>query len=144
MLLLLISLRIFQWLVPLIGLFFIYRVVSQFRNGKRLLAGTLLWVFFWLVIGVLAMKPDFISESLAKSLGFASHINAVIFVALGFLFMITYYQSSTIDGLEKKMTELVRNMALDKQKEIDKLKKELKEQKKKSHSKKEPSQVTEK
>ncbi len=90
------------------------------------------------------MKPDFISESLAKSLGFASNINAVIFVALGFLFMMTYYQSSTIDGLEKKMTELVRNIALEKQKEIDQLKQQLKkERSKKSQAQKEQAQYTE-
>jgi len=43
------------------------------------------------------------------------NINAVIFVALGFLFLMTYYQSSTIERLEKQMTELVRKIALEKQ-----------------------------
>jgi len=125
----LIALQIYQWLVPLIAVFFIYRVVNQFKNNKRLLIGTLLWVGFWILISILAIKPDFISENLAKSLGFKSNINAVIFVALGFLFIMTYYQSSIIDLLEKQMTELVRKLALEKQREIDELKEELKKQK---------------
>jgi len=82
------------------------------------------------MVSVLAIKPDFISNNLAKSLGFRSNINAVVFVALGFLFIMTYYQSSIIDLLEKQMTELVRRIALEKQEEIDKLKDQLKSEKK--------------
>jgi len=96
--------------------------------------GTLLWVAFWFMIAILSIKPDFISVGLAESLGFASNINAVIFVALAFLFIMTYYQSSTIDLLEKQMTELVRRIALEKQDEIDKLKEELIQEKKKTKS----------
>ena len=126
----LITLEIYQWLVPLIALFFVHRVVTQFRNNKRLLIGTILWVGFWVLISILAIKPDFISSNLANSLGFKSNINAVIFVALGFLFIMTYYQSSIIDLLEKQMTELVRKIALEKQREIDDLKDQLKAQEK--------------
>ena len=126
----LIALQIYQWLVPLIAIFFVYRVINQFRNNKRLLIGTLLWVGFWIMVSVLAIKPDFISENLASSLGFKSNINAVIFVALGFLFIMTYYQSSIIDLLEKQMTELVRKLALEKQREIDDLKDQLNAQSK--------------
>ncbi len=132
----LITLQIYQWLVPLIAIFFIYRVVTQFRNNKRLLIGTILWVGFWVLVSVLAIKPDFISNNLASSLGFKSNINAVIFVALGFLFIMTYYQSSIIDLLEKQMTELVRKIALEKQREIDELKDQIKAQEKSNQASK--------
>ena len=71
--------------------------------------------------------PDLVSFSIAETLGFKSHINAVIFVALGFLFVMTYYQSSTIEKLEKQMTELIRKIALDKQEGLDQKKKEKSE-----------------
>ena len=70
------------------------------------------------------MFPDVMSIGLASSLGFKDHINAVIFVALAFLFVLTYNQSTTIESLEKQITKLVRNIALEKQEIID-LKKEL-------------------
>ncbi len=65
------------------------------------------------------MLPDWISFSIAESLGLRSNINAVIFVWLGFLFIMTYYQSSTIERLEKQMTELVRKVAIEKQSKLD-------------------------
>ena len=65
------------------------------------------------------MTPDLIANSLASSLGLKDHINAVIFVWLGFLFVMTYYQSSTIERLEQQMTELVRKVALEKQSLLD-------------------------
>ena len=110
----------YQWLVPIIALFFIYRIIVQFKANKRLLLGTLLWIGFWILIAMLSVFPDFISFGIAEYLGFKDHINAVIFVALGFLFLMTYYQSSTIEGLEKQMTELVRKIALEKQEELEK------------------------
>lgn len=114
------QIEIYQWLVPLIALFFMYRILVQFKNSKRLLVGTILWMAFWIIISLLAIIPDLVSFSIAETLGFKSNINAVIFVALGFLFLMTYYQSSTIERLEKQMTDLIRKIALEKQEEIEK------------------------
>lgn len=118
----------YQWLVPILSLFFIYRLISQYKSNKRLLTGTLLWVFFWVVIAFLGLFPDFISFGIAESLGFKSNINAVIFVALGFLFLMSYYQSATIENLERKVTNLVRKLAFEKQ-EKEELERALKKKK---------------
>ena len=118
----------------MLALFFMYRIIVQFRNNKRLLLGTVLWMLFWITISFLAIIPDLVSFSIAEMLGFRSNINAVIFVALGFLFLMTYYQSSTIERLEKQMTELIRKIALDKQE---------KESQKKQQEKKKETMKTE-
>lgn len=125
----------YQWLVPVISLFFIYRLLSQYKANKRLLIGTILWIIFWVAVALLGLFPDFISFGIAEYLGFMDNINAVIFVALGFLFLMTYYQSSTIENLEKQMTELVRKIAMEKQEEEEQRKKlESMEQDKNSES----------
>jgi len=120
------QIEIYQWLVPLVAIFFIWRIISQFRANRRLLIGTVIWVSFWVILGLLAMLPDPISFSIAESLGLKSNINAVIFVWLGFLFIMTYYQSSTIERLERQVTQLVRKVALEKQGKQD-LEKEIEE-----------------
>jgi len=71
------------------------------------------------MIIILSVVPDYFSNSIAQSLGFRSNINAVIFVALGFLFVMTYNLSSTIERLEKQITNLVRSVALEKQEKKD-------------------------
>jgi len=120
------QIEIYQWLVPLVAIFFIYRIIAQFKANRRLLLGTVIWVSFWAVLSLLAILPDAISFSIAESLGLKSNINAVIFVWLGFLFVMTYYQSSTIERLERQMTDLIRKVALEKQEKLD-LEKQLKE-----------------
>lgn len=119
--------QFYQWLVPILSLFFIYRLVSQYKANKRLLIGTLLWTIFWILIAILGIFPDFVSFGIAEYLGFRDNINAVIFVALGFLFLMSYYQSSTIESLEKQMTELVRKLAIEKQKEEERIRKKKSE-----------------
>lgn len=103
----------------MVAMFFIYRIIKQFRANKRILVGTLIWSTFWVVVSLLAIFPDLISFSIAETLGIKSNINAVIFSWLGFLFVMIYYQSATIERLEKQMTELVRKVALEKQEKID-------------------------
>lgn len=114
--------EIYQWLVPLIGLFYIFRIVLQFRANKRSVTSLLVWLVFWTTIVVLAIIPNPVSFEIARLLGFKSNINAVIFVALGWLFLLIFYLSTTIDRLEKQMTELIRKLAMqeaEKEKEKD-------------------------
>ncbi|MEK7253442.1 MAG: DUF2304 family protein [Bacteroidota bacterium] len=106
------KLEIYQWLVPLIGIFYIARTIIQYRKNKRSATSLVVWSIFWGTIVVLALIPNPVSFKIAEVLGFKSNINAVIFVALGWLFLLVFYLSSTIDRLERQLTELVRKIAI--------------------------------
>jgi len=107
--------EIYQWLVPLIGIFFMFRTIRGYVKGNRNTGSTIIWIIFWITAMVLAIIPNEISFKLASMLGFKSNINAVLFVATGFLFILVFYLSSTIDKLEHKLTELTRKIALERQ-----------------------------
>jgi len=107
--------EIYQWLVPLIGIFFIFRTIRGYVKGNRNTGSTIIWIIFWITAMVLAIIPNEISFKLASMLGFKSNINAVLFVATGFLFILVFYLSSTIDKLEHKLTELTRKIAIERQ-----------------------------
>lgn len=109
------QIEIYQWLVPIIAVYYIVRTVSQFRKNRRGLTATILWGVFWLTVIILALIPNPVSYKIANLLGFKSNINAVIFVALGWLFLLVFYLSSSVDRLEGQITELVRKIALDEQ-----------------------------
>lgn len=65
---------------------------------------------------MLGVVPHELSTKIAGWLGFASNINAIIFIALAFVIILSYYLSSKLDNLERKITELVRQLALDESK----------------------------
>ncbi len=111
----------YQWLVPLIAAFYMVRIIMQYLQQKRLVGSMIIWLVFWLIISVLAIIPDFISTNMAQLLGFKSNINAVIFVALGFLFIFMFYLTAMVEKLEKQLTQLVRNLALENKKLKDDL-----------------------
>ncbi len=119
--------ELYQWLVPLIALFYIVRLVNQYKVKKRLIKGTIFWFVFWFAISILAIIPDQIAISFASMLGFKDNVHAVIFVALGFQFLFLYYLSNTVERMERKVTELVRKLAIEKS-QNEKLKEELRKE----------------
>ncbi|MDH3246527.1 MAG: DUF2304 domain-containing protein, partial [Saprospiraceae bacterium] len=102
----------YQWLVPLIAVVFVYRIIKQYNSRKRIFGSLVIWILFWIIITALAIIPDSISFKIAELLGFKSNINAVIFVALGFLFIFMFYMNATVEKLEKQMTDMVRKLAM--------------------------------
>lgn len=114
-------LEFYQWLVPLMAVFYGYRIIRQYIEKKRLFKGTVLWLAIWVFVSILAIVPDFVSVNVSKFLGFKDHINGMIFVALGFLFLFNMYFNVTIEKLEKQMTDLVRKQALENQELREKL-----------------------
>lgn len=106
------SIEIYQWLVPLVSIYFVYRVYDQFKRQKRTRSSLIVWICFWVVIVTLSVIPDLLSSKLAFFLGFKDNVNAVIFVSLGLLFSLTFYYSSRIERLERQIATLVRNQAL--------------------------------
>lgn len=76
---------------------------------------TAIWLVFWIGVSVLALTPDQVSDAIMKLLGFKSNVTAVIWVALGFLFLFMFYTTAIIEKMEKQMTNLVRKMALENQ-----------------------------
>ena len=107
------NLEIYQWLAPLIAIYYIIRTFRQYKKGKYSPRNTVIWIIFWFSLMLLALVPDTVANSLAHGLGFKDHINALIFVALGILFLMIFYLSAAINRVENKMTELVRRIALE-------------------------------
>jgi len=104
--------EIYQWLVPLIAIIFMVRTIREFRRGRRGIIGLVIWILFWCTIILLAIIPNPVSFKIAKVLGFKSNVNAIIFVALGLLFLFVFYLSSVVERLETQITKMVRIIAL--------------------------------
>ena len=106
------QLEIYQWLGPLLSIYYIIRTVKQYSLGKYSPRNTVIWIIFWIGIALLCIMPDEIPNALAKGLGFRDHINAIIFVALALLFLMIFYLSAALNRVENQLTDLVRKLAL--------------------------------
>lgn len=115
----LVQLEIYQWLAPIIGLFFIYRTIVQYMRRKRTFVAMVVWILFWMSITLMAIIPNPVSMKIASILGFRSNVTAVIFVSIALLFLFVFYLSSTIEKLEHQMTDLVRKIAIDEKNKLN-------------------------
>lgn len=106
------KLELYQWLVPILAGFYIIRTIKQYTSGKYSPRNTIIWITFWIAIGLLGIMPNEIATSLAEGLGFRDRPNAIIFVALGGLFLMVFYLSAALNRVENQLTDLVRQLAL--------------------------------
>gem|GEM_PF-1713709 len=123
------TVEIYQFIAPALAVYYIYRLSVELKARKKFLFTNIVWLGFWSLIAILGVVPHEFSMSIAGFLGFADNINAIIFIALAFLIVLSFYLSSKLDTLERKITELVRQLALDESKIRELERKRIKEQK---------------
>lgn len=122
--------EIYRFIAPALAIYYIYRLTVELRVRRKFLFTNIIWLAFWSTIAVLGIVPHEFSTKIAEWLGFASNINAIIFLALAFVVVLVFYMSAKLDTLERKLTELVRQLALDESKIRELERKRLGEQSK--------------
>lgn len=106
------GIEIYRWLTPLIALFYIIRTIRQYAKGKTSPRNTIIWTVFWISVALLAIMPNVITDNLARALGIRDQPNAIIFLAIGILFLMIFYLSAALNRVENTLTELIRQLAL--------------------------------
>ena len=108
--------EVYQFIAPALSIYYIYRIVVELRLRRKFIFTNVIWLGFWAVIAVLAIVPHEFSTQLANLLGIKSNINAIIFVSLAFVIVLAFYLSAKIETMDRKITDLVRQLALDENK----------------------------
>jgi len=96
--------------------FFVSRLISQKRKKQINQNEFILWIAFWF-LGALAII--FIKEidRLVEYLGFSgSGINFLLYISIIILFYLVFRLRLNIAKMDKNLTEVVRKVALDKEK----------------------------
>jgi len=106
--------RIYQVIVPFLGIIGIVFTIRQFRKGINTFFESLLWSLLWLFISMVAIFPDEITFFLSRSIGIKDHINGIIFIGLAISFLLNFKLFDSLKKQNKIITELVRKMALEK------------------------------
>lgn len=92
-------------------LFAIIKVITRQRAKELTVGGTVWWILFWLVAGVVVILPD-TSSYFAKFVGIGRGADLVIYVSLATLFFLVFKLMVRIEHLNKDITKLTREETL--------------------------------
>jgi len=102
---------IIQVIIVLSALYAITRTLQRFRTHAIGTGELLLWLGFWVAVGVLVIEPQ-ITQWFARLLGVGRGADAVFYlsiVGLSYLFFRLYLRTRE---LEQQLTRLVRELAI--------------------------------
>lgn len=101
-----------QIIALLILIFFILKLIFQWRKKTINFNEFIFWLIFWLIAGLLIIfiKPI---DKLVMNMGFSSSgINLIFYVAVLFLFYLIFKMRLRMVKMEKDITELSRKLSL--------------------------------
>lgn len=105
-----------QIILVAFALFALARTVSQFRRGRIGVIWTLGWSVVWVAVGIVVFLPN-TAQVLARVLGVGRGADLVIYVALISLFFLLFKLFVKIEALERDISTLVRETALEEHRE---------------------------
>jgi len=101
-----------QGFLLLFFLFALVRTIKQFRKHQMPVYWALLWVMVWLIAGVVVLLPQ-TTDIAARLVGVGRGVDVVIYLALVLLFYLVFRLYARQETIEREITKLVRNIALD-------------------------------
>lgn len=103
---------VIQFLIVAFSVFAIARTFRQFRKGKLTLAFLFLWIFFWVIVGVVVVLPQ-TTDTLARFVGVGRGVDAIMYVSIIALFYMVFRLLVRIEEVEREITKLVRTLAIE-------------------------------
>jgi hypothetical protein len=102
-----------QWFLILFAGFAVARTFGQFRRGRLPRRSFFFWLFFWVVFATVVFLP-WTTEAIARAVGVGRGVDLAIYVSLAVLFYISFRLFVKIEDLEREITKMVRQEALEK------------------------------
>lgn len=106
---------IYQIILSLIAVFFLYRGFARFMTGLQgqTIFKLVMTAIIWGTILFFSILPK-TAISLSHSLGLGENLNTLIFIGFVFVFMIIFKLLNLIERLEHNISDIVRTEALEK------------------------------
>ncbi|MBT3538532.1 DUF2304 domain-containing protein [Candidatus Parcubacteria bacterium] len=104
-------LLIFQILFILFALFAIANVLGKKREGLLGPKGTLFWILFWFIAGVVVIWPNSVQQ-IANNFGIGRGVDFVMYIAFALIFFILFRLHVKFEELKRDVTKVVRGKAL--------------------------------
>ncbi|MDD5341365.1 MAG: DUF2304 family protein [Patescibacteria group bacterium] len=95
--------------------FVISKVALRYKDKAISLQEFILWTIFWLLVGFVVIFPETTSY-VANLLGVGRGVDLVIYVSILILFYLVFRVLTRQDKIEKDVTRIVREIALNEKK----------------------------
>lgn len=102
-----------QAIFVLFTLFAFSRVVIKFRKKEIPLGWFIFWLVFWIVAAVVVVLPQ-TTTILAEKVGIGRGVDLAVYFSIFILFYLFFRIFVKIENIEKTITKLVENEALEK------------------------------
>lgn len=106
------SFNIYQWIALIFGILMIAKSWSSYLYGNKSIKELVAWHVIFGGMVVLAIYPELVVKRVADATGFESGVNAIVALCLAILFYLVFRLVNIVETLERKLTELVREIAL--------------------------------
>ena len=113
------DMSLIQVLVILFCLFAIWRVISKFKRQELKVSEFLMWLIFWLAVGVAFVMPESLTR-LANLLGIGRGADLVLYVAVVVVFYLMFRIFVRLEKMERDITKVVRKDAIKEAETLDK------------------------
>jgi small membrane protein len=102
-----------QILAIIFCLFALWRVSAKFRRQELKISEFLMWLIFWLAVGVAFITPESLTR-LANLLGIGRGADLVLYVAVIVVFYLMFRIFIRLEKMEHEITKVVRQDTLNK------------------------------
>mgnify|MGYP001618197378 CR=1 FL=1 len=104
-----------QVVAGLIAVGGVVRSLLLFRERRHSIRALIFWLMIWGGIGIIAFVPK-VSFWISEPLGIQRGVDVIVYVSIILLFFMVSRLILNIESLERQMTALVRELALQKRK----------------------------
>jgi hypothetical protein len=105
-----------QMLAILFVIFALWRVIIKFKRREIRSTEFLMWLVFWLAVGVAFVTPESLTK-LANLLGIGRGADLVLYVAVIVVFYLMFRIFVRLEKMERHITKVVRKDSLENKKD---------------------------
>ncbi|MGF7119162.1 DUF2304 domain-containing protein [Methanobacterium oryzae] len=108
------EIHIYQIFGIVIGIIAIVLSMLRFREGKMSLSMLVLWIFIWIMIIGISINPE-LTNLFASVTGIGRGLDFILIIGLIGCYYLIFKMYTMIENMEKEITKLVREIALQKE-----------------------------
>lgn len=103
---------IYQYIGIIVGFVAIILTIRRFREGRMSQGMTLLWMIVWIILIAVSIDPN-LTSLFAQITGIGRGLDLILILGLIGAYYLIFKIYNMLENIEEQMTELVREVALE-------------------------------